>query len=274
MKNKSDQTYYVYVYIDPRNFEEFYYGKGKGSRKEAHLSDDSDSEKVRRIKDIKKTGLEPIIKVIAKDLTEHDAFLVEKTLIWKLGRTLANISSGSFADNFRPHNNLHRDLKDFDFRNGIYYVNVGQDRTRHRVWEDCLKYGFLAAGGKKWSDPLRTLNQGDIVVAYLKNHGYVGIGKVVAEAVPVDQFRYNGKSLSNLPLESVSLLRELGDTEKCDWLVKVEWIKAVDAKQAKWKNKSGLFTTPSVKASLQDQPETIAFLQKEFGISFGNLMEK
>ena len=24
--------YYVYVYIDPRNHEEFYYGKGKGSR--------------------------------------------------------------------------------------------------------------------------------------------------------------------------------------------------------------------------------------------------
>jgi len=22
-------NYYVYVYIDPRNFEEFYYGKGK-----------------------------------------------------------------------------------------------------------------------------------------------------------------------------------------------------------------------------------------------------
>lgn len=29
--------YYVYVYIDPRNYEEFYYGKGKGSRKNAHL---------------------------------------------------------------------------------------------------------------------------------------------------------------------------------------------------------------------------------------------
>jgi len=26
-------NYYVYVYIDPRNHEEFYYGKGKGSRK-------------------------------------------------------------------------------------------------------------------------------------------------------------------------------------------------------------------------------------------------
>jgi len=25
--------YYVYVYIDPRNLEEFYYGKGQGARR-------------------------------------------------------------------------------------------------------------------------------------------------------------------------------------------------------------------------------------------------
>ena len=36
--------FYVYVYIDPRNLEEFYFGKGQGSRKNAHLSDTSDSE--------------------------------------------------------------------------------------------------------------------------------------------------------------------------------------------------------------------------------------
>lgn len=33
----SASDYYVYVYIDPRNYEEFYYGKGKGNRKDAHL---------------------------------------------------------------------------------------------------------------------------------------------------------------------------------------------------------------------------------------------
>jgi hypothetical protein len=71
-------NYYIYVYIDPRNFEEFYYGKGKGSRKDAHLSEDSDSEKSKRIKAIKKEGLEPIIRVIACNLSEHDALLVKK----------------------------------------------------------------------------------------------------------------------------------------------------------------------------------------------------
>ena len=31
--------YYVYVYIDPRNLEEFYYGNGTGARSHAHLQD-------------------------------------------------------------------------------------------------------------------------------------------------------------------------------------------------------------------------------------------
>jgi len=97
---KESNPYYVYVYIDPRNFEEFYYGKGKDNRKEAHLSDNNDSEKSKRIKAIHRAGLKPIIKVIAKDLTEREAFLIEKTLIWKLGRTLTNQSSDILPKNF------------------------------------------------------------------------------------------------------------------------------------------------------------------------------
>ena len=98
--------YYVYVYIDPRNFEEFYYGKGIGSRKSSHLNDNSDTEKAKRIKAIKAAGLDPIIKVIAKSLTDKEAFLIEKTLIWKLGKNLTNISSGHFDEKFRPHNRV------------------------------------------------------------------------------------------------------------------------------------------------------------------------
>lgn len=145
MEFKSD--YYVYVYIDPRNFEEFYYGKGTGSRKQSHLNDDSDTEKVKRIKAIKSAGFEPIIKVIARNLDENEAFLIEKTLIWKLGKNLTNISSGRFAEKFRPHHTLHLDLSGFDFRNGLYYVNVGEGI--HRCWEDCKNFGSLSAGQEK-----------------------------------------------------------------------------------------------------------------------------
>jgi len=69
----------IFIYIDPRNYGEFYYSKGKGSRKDAYLSETSDNEKTRRIAVIHKAGLEPIIRVIAKDLSAHDALLVGKT---------------------------------------------------------------------------------------------------------------------------------------------------------------------------------------------------
>jgi hypothetical protein len=263
-------TYYVYVYIDPRNFEEFYYGKGTGNRKNAHLSDDSDSEKSKRIKAIKKEGLKPIIKVIARNLDEKEAFLVEKTLIWKLGRNLTNQSSGHFADRFRPHDTFHQNLTGFDFKNGIYYINVGQGVNR--CWDDCNNYNFLSAGqGKNWSDPLNTLEQGDIVAAYLKNHGYVGIGRVIEKAVRVSDFEIDGKLLKEFSLKAPNIFQNC-DNEKSEYLVKIEWIKSVESKDAKWKSNSGLFTSQLIKASLQSQKTTQEFLENEFKIKFEDLL--
>lgn len=264
--------HYVYVYIDPRNFEEFYYGKGTGNRKKAHLSDDSDTEKAKRIKAIKKEGLEPIIKVIAKDLTEDQAFLIEKTLIWKLGKNLTNLSSGHFADKFRPHDTFHQDLTGFDFNNGLYYVNVGQGNHRH--WDDCVKYGFLSAGqDTKYSTPIRTLEQGDIVVAYLKKCGYVGIGRVIEKAVKVNDFKIDGKSLRQFQseLKQPDIFKN-SDNDQSEFLVKIEWIKSVESKQAKWKSKAKLFTSQLIKASLQEQKLTREFLEVEFDVQFKDLL--
>jgi hypothetical protein len=263
-------NYYVYVYIDPRNYEEFYYGKGKGNRKKAHLNDANDTEKTKQIKAIQKVGLEPIIKVIAKDLTENQAFLIEKTLIWKLGKNLTNISSGHFADKFRPHNSFHLNLSCFDFENGIFYVNVGEGETR--AWEDCRNFNFLAAGqGTKWSDPLKALNIGDIVVAYLKRKGYVGIGKVTDKAKRILDFKFNGKTLKNQNLINPNLFKN-SDNKNSEYLVKIKWIKSVPASEAKWKNNSGFFTTQLIKASLENQIKTIKFLEKEFEVSFQNII--
>jgi hypothetical protein len=49
----------VYVYIDPRNGEPFYIGKGRGGRLFAYLSDPADTAKVARIADIRSSGYEP-----------------------------------------------------------------------------------------------------------------------------------------------------------------------------------------------------------------------
>ena len=263
--SSEDQNYYVYVYIDPRNFEEFYYGKGKGNRKAAHLKDTRDTDKTKRIQEIKKAGLEPIIRVIAKELTEKEAFLVEKTLLWKLGKTLTNISKGQLKAHFRPVNTMYKELPDFDFSNDIYYVNVGEGWARN--WDDCRRFGFLSAGqGVQWSEPMKSLSKGDIVVAYLKRHGYVGIGVVKEKAVNASHFRHNNKSLHDFKLVEPGIFNNY-DNAKAEYLVKVKWLKSFPREEAKWQKGKGLFTTQQVVARLSNQTKTIKFLEKAFDIS-------
>jgi hypothetical protein len=266
--------YYVYVYIDPRNFEEFYYGKGMGKRKLTHLQDENDSEKTKRIKEIRKAGLEPLIKVVAKGLTQNEAFLVEKTLIWKLGRTLTNKSSGHFADKFRPHNKMHMDLFGFDYQNGIYYFNVNEHNERS--WLDCKKYGFLSAGGGKiFGEQVQSFYEGDVVVAYVSGKGYVGVGIITKRAVMAKDFRVNGKKLSEVNLVSRHVMeRNATDPEMAEYLVKVEWKATCEVHEAKSIKNKGLFAGRMAKVSLQNQVKTIDFVSSSFKINIENLLKK
>ena len=259
-----DAKYYVYVYIDPRNFEEFYFGKGVGDRKYSHLQDQSDSEKTRRIRAIQKVGLEPIIRVIAKDLSEHDALLVEKTLLWKLGRTLTNRSSGHYAKKFRPKNTMYKKLFGFDYLNSIYYLNVGEGPTRD--WDDCRQYGFLSAGqGVRWRNQIESLEVGDIVVAYLASRGYVGVGRVLERATAVADARLaDGQLLVSLNLKQPGLFTNSQSPEKSEYAVIVEWLRQVPREGARWQAKSGLFTSQLVRASLENQATTVKFVEREF----------
>ena len=54
-------------------------------------------------------------------------------------------------------------------------------------------------------------------------------------------------------------------------MVKVDWIKSVDRKDAKWKSKSKLFSSQLIKASLENQQRTVDFLESEFEIDFKEL---
>lgn len=264
--------YYVYVYVDPRNFEEFYYGKGHGSRSHAHLQDGSDTVKVARIKAIQKEGLEPIIRIIARGLTSEEALMVETTLIWKLGRNLTNVASGRYVGRFRPPDTFHRRIPHFDFENGIYYVNVGEGDTRN--WDDCRRFGFLAAGGsRRWSDAIRGLETGDVVAAYLKGAGFVGVGLVRSSAVPYDAFRLDGASLSERDLVQPNIAHDAHDPEICEYLAEIDWVRSVDRANAKWAPRSGLFTSQLVRASLEAQPTTIAFVEKSFDVDLQSLAD-
>lgn len=275
MSDNSAQ-FYVYVYIDPRNLEPFYYGKGQGSRQFSHLSDAKEGLKTAKIKQIQKEGQTPIVRVIAKGLTEEQALLVEKTLIWH-SRGLTNIATGHFSDNFRPANTLHRRLPGFDYRNQVHYFNVGDGE--HRCWEDNLTYCYLGAGqAKAFRDAIRGLHSGDIVVARLNKAGYVGIGRVMSEATPARDFRVptfaqhsRGKLLIDLGLRT-AVDDNVDDDIRCEYMVAVEWIKTVGRDKAFWKRNAGLFAQRgTTRASLANQPKTIDYVQRCFNVDIEQL---
>jgi len=273
-------NWYVYAYYDPRNFRMFYVGKGIGKRKFTHLDDKADSKKTRIINKIKSEGIEPIIKVLAKDLTDDQAKLIEKTLIWSNYENISNDSTGFYKDNFRPENTLHKEIKGFDFQTGIYYVNIGEGDSRD--WNDCSTYGFLCAGGDpKWRDPLKRLMKDDIVIAYLKGKGYVGIGIVTSEIQKAIDFKTKEKKLIDfkIDLEQPNIFDNSDDIDLAQYVVGVNWLKIKSKDEAVWRSvkksekDKQLFTTQLVVASLLNQPYTLEFLQEKFGIKFNELIE-
>ena len=264
MKERCD--FYVYVYIDPRNYEEFYYGKGCGGRMHAHKDGWGESDKAKRIQAIRKEGEEPIIRVIAKGLTETEALLVETALIWKQGRYLTNLAQGHYSTHFRPQHRMHVKLPDFDFFNGIYYVNVSE--CEQRSWGDYRQFGFLAAGGgRNWSEQLDRLNTGDVVVAYLKGSGYAGVGVVSTRSVRAKQFLVRGKLLQKSKLKAPGLFDNANDPELAQYLVGVDWKKTFSEEEAKFRRNAGLYTPHRVVASLANQPKTRKFIEEAFDIS-------
>jgi hypothetical protein len=257
-------NYYVYVYIDPRNYEEFYYGKGVGARKYSHLSDNNDSSKTKRINAIREAGLDPIIRVIAKNLSETEALLVEKTLLWKLGKHLTNISSGHYSEKFRPHNTMHKEISGFDYECGIYYYNVGEGTNRN--WDDYRKYGFISGGqGKRWRDAMLGFNPGDIIAAYLKGYGFVGIGIICDNAKPINQVTIGNSAFDDCELQAPNMFENSNSLDTCEYIAIVNWIRTVSRAEAKKARRAlGIYTTTHVRASLDSQPNTIKYLEESF----------
>lgn len=77
---------YVYLYVDPRNEEIFYIGKGKGKRYLDHLVDKSKTDKTKRIADIRLSGQEPRIDFLAYGLSDDKAILLEAVAINLIGK--------------------------------------------------------------------------------------------------------------------------------------------------------------------------------------------
>lgn len=264
------ESYYVYSYIDPRSNEQFFYGYSCGPKHDLRQLDDPNRD-ARQIIAIRNADMEPRLRVIATGLTKERAQLVTQTLLWKLGSAAAFYSFGKYVSPFRPLNTLDREVPGFDYQRGIYYYNVGEGPTRN--WDDYLVFGFISAGqGIRWRDAMLGFNEGDVVVAYLKGFGFVGVGQLISNVLPIRDVKIGNLPLLEHELCCKGMATNVHSNELCEYAAAVRWIKAFPRESAKWKPRSGIYTTTHVRASLDGQPKTIAFIEEQFELNLCDLI--
>lgn len=115
--------------------------------------------------------------------------------------------------------------------NGEFYVSFGVGL--HRRWSDAKRYGFVSAGGGPWYvNTLKRLQPGDRVWVNVPGTGYVGVGRVVAAAVPFQEFMISENGASRRLTELEIEAPEMFDEEHGEEVVAVDWIRAVDQQDA------------------------------------------
>ena len=154
--------------------------------------------------------------------------------------------------------------------NGEYYVSFGGDQNRD--WKEAQKYGFVSAGGGTWyTQSLGMLKKGARIWVNLPKIGYVGVGRVVEEVVPIDILVDDGNGqqvpINSLPLKIANQITTAQDLEKAEHLVRVEWIKTVPASEAL--REKGLFgnQNSAAKPRAKNWQHTIDRLSFRFSIS-------
>jgi hypothetical protein len=156
------------------------------------------------------------------------------------------------------------------WNNQDFVVNFEENQNRN--WQDAIEYGFVSAGNGRWySKTLEQLFVGARVFCMIPKSGYVAIGTVVETAKPIKDvmFTIEGeeKNIAELQMVAPNMLHDLDDLEKCEHVVKVEWIKYVPKEQAYWEK--GLKANQNSAYKLRSQ-YTIDKVSKFFGIEQDN----
>ncbi|WOF16023.1 DUF91 domain-containing protein [Methanoplanus sp. FWC-SCC4] len=107
------------------------------------------------------------------------------------------------------------------------------------IWEDAQKYGYITAGGGAWHiKSLKNLFVGARIFAMIPKKGYVGVGKVIAESIPIKDFKINKGdkevSILDIPLKCEGIKKNSENLEICTYLVRVEWLRKNQENMAYW----------------------------------------
>jgi hypothetical protein len=154
--------------------------------------------------------------------------------------------------------------------NGEYYASFGADTNRD--WEEARKCGFISAGGGEWySRTLNILEPGSRVWVNIPKTGYVGVGRVLEPAVPIDEFTVdngNGKQvpITSLPLNAAKHATMATNPDKAEHFVRIDWIKTVPMSQAV--KETGLFgnQNSAAKPRARKWQHTVERLKQRFGV--------
>lgn len=147
-------NYYVYRLIDPRNGETFYIGKGNGNRIFQHLKcsesitndeEETDLElKFKRIRDIRKSGLNVIHVIHRHGLESSTAFHVEAALLDAYPGT-ANIAGGHNSNETGPMNAyeilMRYRMETADLKHKVILININRT-VNNRDTYDCVRFAW------------------------------------------------------------------------------------------------------------------------------------
>jgi hypothetical protein len=171
--------YYVYRLIDPRNGETFYVGKGTGNRIFAHVKDELDTdadvmtEKLKKIRAIRRDGIDVIHVVHRHGMDEETAFEVEAALIDAYPEA-NNLMGGQASEDrgcMHAKQIIERyEAKEVVFRHSAILINVNKSAIERDNIYEAVRYAWRL-------DPKKA-QQAEVVLAV--DRGLV-IGVFIAE---------------------------------------------------------------------------------------------
>lgn len=161
-----------------------------------------------------------------------------------------------------------------NIENRLCFLNTGiitPNNLFRRTWESNIEHGFVTAGHNvERGKQIKRLKVNDIIAAFISTYGFVGIGKVLEEAVPIRNFNPTGENLRGKPYINENLFDNLDDELLTEQGVKIQWIKTTSQTQSHSVEGRRFHIYPGVCCTLQKQRpkqlEIIKFIEESFDI--------